>query len=152
MSKIERRSFIKSGLAGGIALSAAPAILHANEDRSIKLGFIGIGGRGTGLLKTATRLPHVAVTAVCDTHRPNLKAAQDVVEKTQGRKPEGYGDHELSYQDLLKRDDLDGVVIATPWELHLPMPIAAMKAGKYVATEVGPASSVDECWELVNTY
>ena len=50
MSKIERRSFIKSGLAGGIALSAAPAILHANEDRSIKLGFIGIGGRGTGLL------------------------------------------------------------------------------------------------------
>ena len=81
------------------------------------------------------RLPHVGVTAVCDTHGPNLKAAQDLVEKTQGRKPEGYGDHELSYQDLLKRDDLDGVVIVTSWELHIPMTIAAVKAGKYVVTK-----------------
>ena len=152
MITIERRSFIKNGLAAGIALSAAPAILHANDDRPVRLGFIGIGGRGTGLLKTAMRLPHVAIKAVCDTHQPNLKAAQNLVVETQGQKPEGYGDHEFSYLDLLKRDDLDGVVIATPWELHIPMTIDAMKAGKYVATEVGPASSVDECWELVNTY
>ena len=151
-NKIERRTFIKNSIAAGIVLSAAPAFTQGKDDRRVKLGFIGIGGRGTGLLKTAMRLPNVSVTAVCDTHPRNLKAAQDLVEKTQGVNPDGYGDHELSYLELLERDDLDGVVIATPWELHIPMTIAAMKAGKYVATEVGPASSVDECWELVNTY
>ncbi|MDA0348993.1 MAG: Gfo/Idh/MocA family oxidoreductase [Verrucomicrobia bacterium] len=151
-NKIERRTFIKSGVAASLALSAAPAYLQGKDDRNIKLGFIGIGGRGAGMLKTTMRLTNVSVTAVCDTFPRNLKAAQELVEKTQGSRPDGYGDHELSYLNLLERDDLDGVVIATPWELHIPMTIAAMRAGKYAATEVGPASSVDECWELVNTY
>ena len=151
-NQIERRDFIKTSVAAGLALSAAPAILKGQDDREVKLGFIGIGGRGTGMLKTTMRLANVKVTAVCDTFPRNLKAAQELVEKTQGTRPDGYGDHALSYLDLLERDDLDGVVICTPWELHIPMTIAAMKAGKYAATEVGPASSVDECWELVNTY
>ena len=150
--KIERRDFLKSGVAAGLALSTTPAILKGQDDRMVNLGFIGIGGRGTGMLKTTMRLPNVRVTAVCDTFAPNLKAAQELVEKTQGTRPEGYGEHELSYLKLLERDDLDGVVICTPWELHIPMSIAAMKAGKYAASEVGPASAVDECWELVNTY
>ena len=120
-TKIARRDFIKSGVAAGISLSGTPAILQGKDDREIKLGFIGIGGRGTGMLKTTMRLPNVSVTAVCDTFPKNLRAAQALVEKTQGLKPESYGDHELSYLDLLERDDLDGIVICTPWELHLPM-------------------------------
>ena len=121
-------------MAAGIALTAAPAILQGKDNRKIKLGFIGIGGRGTGMLKTTMRLPNVIVTAVCDTFPRNLKAAQELVEKTQGSRPDGYGEHELSYLDLLKRDDLDGVVIATPWELHIPMTIASMKAGTRVSS------------------
>ena len=104
------------------------------------------------MLKTTLRLTEVEVPAVCDIAPKNLRLARDLVEKARGSRPEGYGEHESSYLDLLKRSDLDGVVIATPWELHIPMAVASMKAGKYAAYEVGPASSVDECWELVNTY
>jgi predicted dehydrogenase len=51
----------------------------------------------------------------------------------------------------VKRDDIDLVVIATPWEWHVPMALAAMKQGKHVATEVPAALTIDECWQLVNT-
>lgn len=79
-NNIERRTFIKNSVTAGIALSAAPAILRGKDDRNIKLGFIGIGGRGTGLLKTTLRLPNVSVTPVCDTFPKNLQAAQKLVE------------------------------------------------------------------------
>ena len=58
---------------------------------------------------------------------------------------------DLAYVDQ-SRDDLDGVIIATPWEWHIPMAIDSMKAGKYTAHEVGPASTVEECWDLVKTH
>ncbi|MCF7850022.1 MAG: hypothetical protein K9M45_14305, partial [Kiritimatiellales bacterium] len=135
---IRRRTFINKGIAAGISLSAAPAILHGKDDRRVRLGFIGVGGRGTGLLKTTLRLANVDIPAVCDITPKNLNMAQLIVEKSRGARPDGYGEHEFSYLELLKRDDLDGVVIATPWELHIPMAVASMNAGKYVAHEVGP--------------
>jgi predicted dehydrogenase len=52
---------------------------------------------------------------------------------------------------MAERKDLDAIVTATPWELHTPVCVAAMKAGKYAATEVPAAITVEECWELVNT-
>ena len=55
------------------------------------------------------------------------------------------------YRDVLAIEAIDAVIVATSWADHLPIVIAAMKAGKYVATEVGGAYSVDECWELVRT-
>jgi len=89
---------------------------------------------------------------VCDLLPKNLAAAQAQVEKAGRPRPEGYGRDELDYLRLLQREDLQGVIIATPWELHIPMTIAAMQAGKYVASEVGPASSVEECWALIETH
>lgn len=151
-SHMNRRTFIKSSTAAGFAFSMAPAIVTGKDDRRVKLGFIGVGGRGGGLLRTCLRLPEVNVTAVCDVMNPNLIKAQDTVEESGRSRPTGYGGRDDAYLDLLERDDLDGVVIATPWELHIPMAVASMKAGKYAAFEVGPANSIDECWELVNTH
>ena len=52
---------------------------------------------------------------------------------------------------MVKNEDLDGVYLATPWEWHHPMAIAAMMSGIHVGTEVPAALTVDECWDLVNT-
>jgi hypothetical protein len=148
-----RRDFLKT-----CALTGVAATLHAantprgKDDRKVRLGFIGVGGRGSGLLADCVKMPDVEITAVCDVIEANLNRAQAVVEKAGGKKPAGYSKNEEDFLNLLKRDDVDGVVIATPWEWHLPMAIAAMKAGKYAAPEVAPASSVEECWELVRTY
>ncbi len=150
--EVTRRGFLRSSALAGIALSQAPAFLRGADDRRVRLGFIGVGGRGLDLLKTCLRIPEVDFPAVCDIHPPNLAKAQALVEEKRPSRPATYGEHEFSYLELLAREDIDGVVIATPWKLHVPMAVASMKAGKYSAFEVGPASSVDECWELVKTH
>ena len=73
------------------------------------------------------------------------------MEKTGRKRPEGYSSGVEDYLRLLNRQDLHAVIIATPWELHTPMAVAAMKAGKYAGVEVPAALRVEECWELVNT-
>ena len=71
---------------------------------------------------------------------------------TSGRsKPEGYTG-EQDYKRLMARDDIDAVLIATPWELHTPMAVHSMKCGKYTAVEVPAAITLEQCWDLVNTH
>jgi len=151
-SNVNRREFIKACALSGVAATVSASTLRGKDDRKVRLGFIGVGGRGSGLLANCLTIPGVEITAISDVIAANLSKAQAVVEKAGGKKPAGYSKNEEDYRNLLKRDDVDGVVIATPWEWHLPMSIDAMKAGKYAATEVGPANSIEECWELIRTH
>jgi predicted dehydrogenase len=112
------------------------------------LGFTGVGGRGQTLLETCLKVEGVEVPAICDATAENREAAGELVVEAGGEEPDTYASHE----ELVARDDLDGVVIATPWRFHIPMAITAMEAGLDAATEVGPANSVEECWELVRTH
>jgi predicted dehydrogenase len=137
---MDRRTFL--GLAGGAAL--------AQTEKPVRVGFVGVGNRGTYLLRSILDLPGVEVPAVCDIDEANLQRAQAVVEKAGRRRPEGYSNGVEDYRRLAARDDLDAVLTATPWELHTPVCVAAMKAGKYAATEVPAAITLEECWELVN--
>ncbi len=128
-----RRAFIKKAAAGGIALSAASmtpsalgSVLGANE--TIRLGHIGVGGRGEALLRVlienAENL-NVKSVAVCDIYEHRKQAAK---ERSGGRL---YHD----YHDLLACDDIDAVVIATPDHWHMPMILDAFEAGKHVYVE-----------------
>ncbi len=58
----------------------------------------------------------------------------------------------IAWQKMLERDDIEGVIIATPWLWHTKMAVGAMKAGKYAGVEVSAANTLEECWDLVNTY
>ena len=58
---------------------------------------------------------------------------------------------EEGWKQLCERDDIDLVYIVTPWQLHVPMAVYAMEHGKHVAVEVPAATSLEECWQLVNT-
>jgi len=139
---MKRREFLAAGTAA--AWGAAP--------RPARVGSIGVGGRGTGLLRNLLRMDDVSIQAVCDINPQNLARAQALVEKTGRPKPEGYGNGEEDFRRLVARDDLDAVLIATPWEWHTPMGVAAMKTGKYTAIEVPCALTVEQCWDLVNTH
>ena len=149
---MNRRSFVKKSAAVSLTAAVAPNILFGKDDRKVRLGFIGVGGNGTNLLKHALNLKEVEIPAICDITKKNLQRAQSLVEKTGRKRPEGYSKDEEDFRNMVVRDDIDGVVIATPWEWHVPMAVATMKAGKYAAPEVGPASSVEECWELVEAF
>jgi predicted dehydrogenase len=159
--KLNRRNFVKQTLGGvGVAVVgsggitnafALPTILSGKDDRKIKLGFIGVGGMGTNLLRSCLSMQDVEIPAVCDTDPQAMSRAIGLIEKAGRKRPQEYSKGEGDYLNLVVRDDLDAVVIATPWLWHTPMCIAAMKAGKHVASEVWGASNIEECWDLVKT-
>lgn len=152
MSGVNRREFIKTGTGVVMGLAAVPpSILRGADDRVVRLGFIGVGGRGTSLLRLALQRGDTQVSAVCDINPEALERAKGIVEETRGKRPEGYGNGEEDFRNLVVRDDLDAVIIATPWLWHTPMAVAAMKAGKAAGLEVPAAVTVQECWDLVDT-
>lgn len=116
------------------------------QDKKVKLGMIGLSGRGRGLLGSLLEMKDVEITAVCDVYEDRLQLGLEAVERS-GGKAEGYS----NYKELLAREDIQGVVIATTWITHAEIAVAAMKAGKYAGIEVGGAASLEECWELVRT-
>src|SRR5207237_10904077 len=65
--------------------------------------------------------------------------------------PAAYGDGDEAYRKMLERDDIDAVFICTPWRLHVPMAVAAMRAGKHAFVKVPAAVPFEECWQLVDT-
>ncbi|HBN84022.1 MAG TPA: glycosyl hydrolase, partial [Clostridiales bacterium] len=118
------------------------------ENHDVKLGVIGLGGRGRGLIRTMLNIKGIQIVAVCDTNPDFFEQTLSSFEAAQVQKPDTYVD----YRELLARNDIQGVVIATNWITHIPLAIATMKAGKYAGVEVGGAASTEECWQLIRTY
>jgi predicted dehydrogenase len=151
MAQFSRRDVLKSaaGAAAGLAIASWS---RADEPATpIRLGFIGVGERGTTLLREVLRHEDVEIPAVCDIDEKNLNRALDIIEKARGKRPEGYLKGPDDYRRLLARDDLSAVLIATPQELHAAMATDAMHAGKFVGSEVPACCTVEECWQLVRT-
>jgi len=151
---MDRRDFVKLGAAATLAapfFGAGSRPLLTAAEKPVRLGVVGVGGRGRGLLSLLLKIEGVMVPALCDINGENLRQAQDMVEKAGQKKPEGYSRDEEDYQRLMYREDLDAVLIATYWEWHTPMAVCAMKSGKCAAVEVPAALTLEQCWELVNT-
>jgi predicted dehydrogenase len=154
MTPIRRRELLKAGAGAAISLSVWPDVLKAGDDstnRKLRLGFIGVGLRGTWLLGLALRRDDTEIKAVCDVVPEKVERAMQMVKESHGKTPKGFSKGETDFLNLVKRDDIDAVIIATPWLWHTPMAVAAMKAGKAAATEVPAAVTLEECWDLVNT-
>ena len=113
--------------------------------KTIRLAILGLGGRGIGQMKVLLEMEDVQVTAVCDVYTDRVEEAQKIVLEKKGSTPFG----STNASECIKRDDVDAVVVMTSWETHIPLCIESMRAGKRVAMEVGGATSVDECWQLV---
>ena len=111
----------------------------------LKIGFVGIGQRGSDLLCGLSMMEDVEVLAVCDEYEDRTEAAVKMVKENTGVAPIGT----TNYHEVLKIDDIQAVVIATAWELHVEIAVNAMRAGKDVGVEVGGAYSIDDCWQLV---
>lgn len=149
---MDRKNFLKTTSSAGLMLTVMPfSSLTGKDDRKVRLGFIGTGSRGGGHLRGLVNRSDVEVPAICDIDLENATRAQRTVQDAGKGEPELYTDGLTAYLEMLKRDDLDGVVISTPWQYHVDQSVAAMKAGKYVAVEIPAAISLEGCWDLVNT-
>ena len=163
-SPTDRRAFLKTAVGTGSAWAlAATSGLPAGEPMrqqarvdikpppldTVRLGIVGLGDRGTFLLRLLQGMEKVQILAVCDVADSRVARAQGMVEDRRLPKPEGYSRGPADYHRMCQRDDLDLVINATPTPLHTPVCLAALAAGKHVATEVPAAVSVEECWQQV---
>ena len=150
---ILRRDFLTAGATAAAGVILAPgAMLAAETEKPVRIGIVGVGGRGTGLLEILLTMQGIEVPAICDIDLAAAANAQQLVARSGRAEPELYTRGERDYQRLMERNDLDAVTIATPWEWHARMAVCAMKAGKYAAVEVPCALTLDECWDLVRTH
>lgn len=166
---ISRRDFVVRTAIGGAGVVIANDIVNSHilaatsktatvtmmsvpfeSHERIRLGIIGVGGRGTSLLRDLLAVDGVDVKAICDLVPEKVEHAQKMVTDAGQPKPAGFtkGDHDFKNLNQL---DLDIVYIATPWDWHVPMAVDVMKNGKHTAVEVPAATTLQECWDLVNT-
>jgi predicted dehydrogenase len=162
-----RREFLRhSGVAGagmavGLNLLGTPmlrSVLGANE--RVRVGFIGVGNRGTQLLQGFLEQKDVEIAALCDVYEPylarnNAAVGKDVVDSIGGRVPrmgESFSSEVARYKDfrrVLDRKDIDAVVIATPDHWHAIQMIQACQAGKDAYVEKPLSVTIHEGRRMV---
>lgn len=177
--KSSRRKFIKTALASGAAIgfSSIPILAENKEGRieitdsvfeqnkksinvvglacepleKVRIGFIGLGMRGPDAVDRMMKIEGVEIKALCDLIPERVKSVQEMVKK-EGR-PEAieYFGSDDAWMKMCERDDIDLIYSCTPWHLHVPNAVYAMKHGKHAAIEVPAAITLKDCWELVNT-
>ena len=164
MPDTTRRNLLRLASLAGIA----PAALAQNPARGagaasvygmkfdarpkVRMGIVGVGGRGSSLLQNFAAVDNVEIVALCDIYQDKCARGKAALAKAGQTAPvEIYAGNDHSFEALAKRNDLDLVIVATPWVWHVPIAVYAMKQGKHVGVEVPAARTLEECWELVNT-
>lgn len=165
---MKKRDFIKL-VGAGVAGSSLPVSVVAQESHvaispqtfnmcgygapkidTVRIGYIGLGNRGLGALDRIVYIDNVEIKALCDIRTERTDLAKKKLQGT-SHVPQVYAGKADDWKKLCERPDLDLIYICTPWNLHAPMALYAMEQGKHVAVEIPAATTVDECWKLVET-
>ncbi|MCC7043189.1 MAG: Gfo/Idh/MocA family oxidoreductase [Acidobacteria bacterium] len=162
---VDRRDFLKSTLGAGVGAAALASSQPVSAQRQasasatlfaapalprVRVGVIGLGNQGPSHVENFTKIEGVDIVALCDLVPAKVEKVQAMVEKAGAPRPAGYSGNPDAWRRLCD-SDLDLVFIATPWDMHAPMAIEAMKKGKHAAVEVPMAVTLDECWQMVET-
>jgi predicted dehydrogenase len=148
---ITRRGFLKGAAAVGVAATLPNYIpstalgkdgtVAASE--RITVGFIGTGSHGVGVnLQSYLRHRDSQCVALCDVDKPRMMNAHNLVKRIYGKDFKGCtttGD----WREIIARDDIDAVMISTPDHWHVPMSLAAIRAGKDIQCEK-PTMTIEE--------
>jgi predicted dehydrogenase len=162
VNSVSRRTFLKGATAAAVAgpyiMTAAIRAVNgaaAPNDR-IAVGCIGVGGRGTAVMRgiLTSGLDDARIVAVCDVREKARQETKETVEKLYGQKLKkatykGCDTHK-DFRELLGRKDIDAIIVATPDHWHVPVAIAAARAGKDVYVEKPLGLSVEQGRALCN--
>jgi predicted dehydrogenase len=117
----------------------------------VRIAIVGTGLRGRSMLNEWLGVDGVRITALCDIVPGKVDQARQMMKRAgHDYEPATFTSGDRGFEELVRRDDIDLVYTATPWEWHVPVCMAAMRAGKHAATEVPAAYTIDDCWRLVN--
>jgi myo-inositol 2-dehydrogenase/D-chiro-inositol 1-dehydrogenase len=146
--QLNRRRFLSCSAAASLALSQgnlAEAGALERESLPVRLGVVGIGNRGTALLRSVLDLPGTELLAVCDLDRKHRQRGEGIVEKARGKRPESYSDP----RKLFERTDIDAVLVALPCDAHDQVHADALAAGKHLYAEKPLSITLEGCDRLI---
>ena len=138
-----------ASIAGAYSLSSIQAFAASQKDK-VRIGIIGTGMRGQNHIEMMLERSDVDITALADPDPRMLADALALIQKAGKPVPATYPKGNYDYRNLLKRTDVDAVIIATPWEWHVPQAIDSLQAGKIPGVEVCGALRLQDCWDIVN--
>jgi predicted dehydrogenase len=117
----------------------------------VRIGVIGLGMRGMEAVDRLLYIEGVEIKAVCDILPERVAQARKIVTDRGLPEPVGFSAGPEDWKKLCERTDIDLIYSCTPWFLHTPNAVYAMKNGKHAAIEVPGATTLEECWQLVDT-
>lgn len=112
---------------------------------TVRIAVAGLGSRGRSLLRDLTGIPHTDIVALCDLDPASLALAEKIVLQSNRPAPRLFTD----YTALCRESELDLLYIASHWDAHAPMAIEAMEGGFHVGLEVPAATTLEDCWAIV---
>jgi predicted dehydrogenase len=157
---IDRRAFLREAAAAAFGITGYPYLIppsavgkagNVAPSNRITVGCIGVGNQGSGLMRSFLGKRDVQIVAVCDVHSTKRQGARKVVEKHYADKRDGdykgcsvYND----YRDMIGRPDIDACTVAPPDHWHVPISLAAVRAGKDIYLEKPIGVSLGQAWAL----
>lgn len=134
--ELTRRTFLG-------AVTAAPLFVKAahGAQSDITCGIIGTGNRGRNVLRSTLQIPNVKITGLCDTSDTSLDQAMEIV---RDHKPQLFHD----YTDLLKMQNLDAVIVATPCYLHAEHAVPVLESGRHCFLEKPMGVTVKQVFDI----
>lgn len=117
----------------------------------VRIGYVGIGDRGSGAVERMTYIDGVEIVALCDVRQSAVDGAQKILADAGLPKAKEFVGGDYEFKKLCDSGLVDLVYTATPWEWHVPVGLAAMEGGCHTAIEVSTAKTMDECWQIVET-
>ena len=104
----------------------------------IRVGIVGLGGRGEVNVERLLMFPDVEITAVCDVYEDRCHNMIKLIEEKGHKAP----DFTLDYKEMIGREDVEVVCIFSSWESHVEIALESMRQGKITGMEVGGAASI----------
>jgi hypothetical protein len=138
---LTRREFIKTTAVVGAGLATLPfSIIQGRDKSKVRIGVFGVESRDTSYVRRLIKHPGVENPAIFDVRRENSECEKNIITEADHKASELYTRRKKVYKKLITRDNLDGIIIVTPWRLRVPIAIVGMKTGKYVGWK---------CWLLI---
>lgn len=150
---IDRRSFLRTGVAAGAGLVLSPNVLAsasggaaAKKGDDINVALLGAGAQGQVLMTACLKIPGIRFKAVCDIWQAYNQGRVSRLLTRYGHKNNAYVD----YGEMLdKEKDLDAVIIATPDFWHAEHTVACLKAGLHVYCEKEMSNTLEGARKMV---
>ncbi len=153
MASISRRDFTRNASAAALGLtltSFGTRQALADEPRTVRLAIVGMGQRGTAHLENLLKIPGTEIVAVCDLFPDRVKRAAELCTAAGRTAPAVYAGDPQAYSELLGKEKLDAVIIATYWDSHAPIALRAISQGVVPGIEVPMALTVNDTWRLLD--